>query len=357
MNLVLYMSMVVSGYLGALYEQMFSRSNRWFLAATALLFVLTTSSRLGNSFDYSDLTIYIQYFIDNNEAYFEPGYVFLTDSIRFVFGDNPLALMVFVALWVVAAVLLSDVICTKCQKGGQDEVSFFPSTLLLAVILYWGCIFACEGLRNGLAISIMLCASALAINERTGYAALLSVLAILFHYSAILFLPGILVLRVVKQINRDIYLYWFVLLFVLDIILTAVYTFQIPYISDFFELMDEWEMLSRYDAYNEEEAGSYFSTQYVTYHLFALLMLFGNLNDKRYNRAVMIYFIGLSFGTLFSSLIIVMRIQWLYLSMVVFSLYYFLRDKDMDILKKQTVLCGYTLIEAVMILRYLGWHV
>ena len=358
MNLVLYLSMVVAGYLGALYEQMFNRSSKWLLGTTVVLFVLTACSRLGYSYAYSDLTEYIHYFLDDNDVYFEPGYVFLTDSIKFVFGDEPLVLIGFIALWVVAAVLLSDLICTR-QYGwdDQEEVNFYPSTLILVVILYWGCSFACEGLRNGLAISLLFCASSLAINEREGYATLICLSALLFHYSVILFLPGILALWIIKQFNRDVYIYWFVVLIVLDIIMATVITFQIPFVSDIFNLMGEIEMLSHYDNYNNEDAGSYFSTQYVTYHLFGLLMLLGDLNDKKYNRAVMLYYIGLTLGTLFSTSIIVMRIQWLYLSMVVFVLYYFLRDQKWDLWKKQSVLVSYMLIESVMVLRYLGWHI
>lgn len=358
MNLVLYLAMVVAGYLGALYEQMFNRSSKWLLGTTIILFVLTACSRLGYSYSYSDLTEYVHYFLDDNDVYFEPGYVFLTDSIKFIFGDEPLVLISFIALWVVAAVLLSDLICTR-QYGWDDqrEVSLYPSTLILVVILYWGCSFACEGLRNGLAISLLFCASSLAINGREGYATLICLSALLFHYSVFLFLPGILVLWMIKQLSRDVYVSWFVILILLDIIIATLFTFQIPYVSDIFDLLGEIEMLSRFDKYNNEVAGSYFSTQYVTYHLFGLLMLLGDLNDKKYNRAVMIYYIGLTLGTLFSTSIIVMRIQWLYLSMVVFVLYYFLRDQKWELWKRQSVLASYMLIESVMVLRYLGWHV
>ena len=86
-------------------------------------------------------------------------------------------------------------------------------------------------------------------------------------------------------------------------------------------------------------------------------MLWGNLEDKRYNRAVMLYFIGLSLGTLFQTTIIVMRIQWMFLPMVVFVLYYYLRDNQQEEVKKQIVLVSYCFIQSIMALRYLGWHV
>lgn len=357
MNIVIYMMMVAAGGLGCLHELLYDRTNRWLLGSTGLLFVLAVCSRIGYGYDYSDLTHYINYFLEDNDAYFEPGYVFVTDIIKQTVGYYPTALVTFIAIWILLTALASDFICSRFNTTDHQEFQYYPSTFIFLLILYWGCCFACEGLRSGLAIPLLFCASALLINEKFWAALLISALAVLFHYSAAIFILGIAVLAVMKTLDRNGYLYWFLTLIGLDLFMGFVHTVEIPFISQFFSMVGEFEELAHFDKYSEEVAESYFSTQYVTYHLFGLLMLWGDLEDRKYNRAVMLYYIGLSLGTLFQSTIIVMRIQWLYLPMVGFVIYYYLRNSCRLPQEKYAVVVSYGLIQSVMVLRYLGWHI
>jgi hypothetical protein len=86
-------------------------------------------------------------------------------------------------------------------------------------------------------------------------------------------------------------------------------------------------------------------------------MLFGNLNNSQYNRTVMFYFVGLTIGCFFQSAIIVMRVQWLFLTMIVLVVYFFLKDGKFSLEVKLLTIGGYFLIQSVMALRVLGWHV
>ena len=358
MNLFLYVMMVGTGGFGCAYEMLFGKTNRWLLFSTGFLFVLTACSRIGNAFDYSDLVQYILYFMEDNDAYFEPGYVFLTDVIKWTVGYHPVALVAFISLWVFMLALLSETICSRYMGIDEEmECSYYPSTFFLLIIVYWGCCFSCEVLRNGLAIPLIFCAAAFLINEKYWMALLITAFAVLFHYSSVIFIPGIIIMAAIRELKKDWFLYWFFTLIVLDIVISFFFSFAIPIVSGLFDMMEELEELSHFNAYKNAEVEGYFTTQYITYHAFGLLMLLGNLEDKRYNSAVMLYFIGLSLGTLFQTTIIVMRIQWMFLPMVVFVLYYYLRDNQQEEVKKQIVLVSYCFIQSIMALRYLGWHV
>ena len=358
MNLLLYIMMVGIGVLGCTYEMLYGKTNRWILLSTGLLFILTTCSRIGNAYDYSDLVQYIHYFMEDNDAYFEPGYVFLTDMIKWTIGYHPIMIVVFISIWIFIFALLSEKICCLNMEC-EDEIdaSCYPSTFFLLFIIYWGCCFACEVLRNGLAIPVIFCAAALLIRGKYWMALLVSAFAVLFHYSSVIFIPGIIIMVVIRKLQVKWFVYWFFALIILDILIGFVFSLEIPIVSGLFNMLEDLEDLSHFNAYNDAEVEGYFSTQYVTYHVFGLLMLWGNMEDKLYNRAVMLYYIGLSLGTLFQTTIIVMRIQWMFLPMVVFALYYYLRDHQQFDVKKQMVLAGYCFIQSIMALRYLGWHV
>ncbi len=358
MSLELYIFMAVIGYLAALHEIMFRRTNWWLLGMTIIVFVMTVCSRLGYEYDYSDLSDYLHYFMEENDSYFEPGYVFVTDIIRFLFGDYPVLLITFVAIWVVSFVLLSAKLTTKrLEENSFREILFFPSCLIFVFILYWGCSFACEILRNGMAISLLFCSAVLAINNKYLWAFLICLSALLFHYTAVIFLLGLLFLVIVDKLEKQTYYCWFAILVIMDLFIGFFISFEIPVVNDLFNMIDELEMLSHYESYAGEDIdGSYFSTQYITYHLLGLLMLEGDLKDKSYNRAVLLFYVGLSLGTMFQTTRFVTRIQFPYLAMVVLVLYYYLVNHGRSFWEKQVVLCSYALIQSVMVLRYLGWH-
>ena len=132
MNLILYVMMVVTGGLGCVCEMLYGRTNRLLLLLTGLLFVLTACSRIENAYDYSDLVHYIDFFMADNDAYFEPGYVFLTDTIKWIVGYRPVVLIVFISVWVFLIALYAEKICSHYLNRENDtEIVCFPSTFLL----------------------------------------------------------------------------------------------------------------------------------------------------------------------------------------------------------------------------------
>lgn len=355
MNIILYLLMIIVGFLGTVRELNRKSSNRLF-ALLILLFVSTAISRVGHSSDISDLTSYINYFLDDNNAYFEPVYVFLTDSIKLLFGYNPYMLIATVSLWIVLFVCLSERICSSLYST-EGAAERYKNTFFLIFCAYWGCCFACEGLRNGMGVSLLFCAIACEINDKHVWAIIACLLAFFVHMSSLVLLPGIIVLLLFKRkISAKVYVVWILALIGVDLLLAISPNVNIPIVSNIFGTIEQIEVLSHYESYEDEKAGSYLSTQYVTYHLFGLLMILGNLKDIKYNRAVLLYFIGLTLGSIFQTSIIVMRIQWLYLSIVVFVLYYFCRSNSFSFDRKIVFLLGYVLIQSIMVLRYLGWY-
>ena len=118
-----------------------------------------------------------------------------------------------------------------------------------------------------------------------------------------------------------------------------------PYVSRFFE-------------YINTDAGNYFTTQYITYHFFALLMLQGDFETGNRKKIALIYYMGLTFGTLLQKSVIYMRIQWVYLPVVILALYYYIKDdRTQSDRVKFGIATAYSALQTVMAVRYLGGYI
>lgn len=360
MNLLFYLAMSATGCLGALHELLYKRTNWTLLGVTILLFVVTMCSRIGYSPESSDFDIYIGFFQLSEETYFEPGYVFYTDVLRELLGKYDYVLVAGVALWLVGFTILAFWLCDRLDQpkdvARASGETFFPACMFFLISLYWGSFFGAETFRVGMATVILYSACALAIHNKTGWAFLVAALAVLFHYTAALFAVVILILAFVKDLNRKQYLYWFGVMLVLDVVLYRAQAFTASLVNQLFSMIEELEFLEHFTSYGKEEAQAYFTTQYLSYHLFALLMLLGDLSDSRYNKAVKIYYVGLGMGTLFQSVYAAMRIQWLFLAMIAFVLYYFVKDERYELRLKLPLLGAFAVLQQIMVLRVIGWH-
>lgn len=361
MNLLLYIIMAVLGLAGTLHELLFKRTAYTLLGAVLLLYVVTMCSRIGYSNpEVADLNGYIEFFQDANESYFEPGYVFVTDLTRWVFGNSPYVLLSMVSLWIISFVMLAGWIVCKLPRQSLtdlESIAFYPTCLFFVFSLYWGSHFGSETLRIGMATSLLFCSCALAINHRTSWAFLFALFAILFHTTAIIFALFVLILSVIPDLDIKQFSIWFVIMLILDVLFNISSSYTLPYISQLFETIEEVEMLTHYSEYSTQESDSYFNTQYLTYHLFGLAMIFGDLSDTRYNKAVKFYFVGLAMGTIFQSILVAMRIQWLFLAMIAFVLYFFVTNEKFLLSIRISVLTLFAVIQQIMLLRVLGWHI
>lgn len=359
MNLLLYFMMALTGFAGTLHELLFKRTAYVLFTVTLLLYLVTMCSRVGYSNpEVADLNGYIEFFQDANESYFEVGYVFMTDLTRSVFGNSPYVLLVMVSLWIISFVMLAGwMVCKLPRQSMTDSIAFYPTCLFFVFSLYWGSHFGSETLRIGMATSLLFCSCALAINHRTLLAFLFALLAILFHTTAIIFALVVLILSVIPDLNTKQFSIWFVVMLILDVLFYFSSSYTLPYISQLFEVIEEVEMLTHYSEYSTQESDSYFNTQYMTYHIFGFAMIFGDLSDTRYNKAVKFYFVGLAMGTIFQSILVAMRIQWLFLAMIAFVLYFFITNEKFLLSIRISILSLFALIQQIMLLRVLGWHI
>jgi len=345
--------MVSLGYLGVIDELKYKREKKGIIITFILLFFFMAYLRLSTKTDLGDLSGYINYFMDDDDSYFEPGYTFYTHVIKYLFGYSSHALVLGVAIWVVVFVSWASTICTKyINEEGQDS---FPSytnytlCLLFFVSIYWGSFFVLQTLRIGMAMSLLYCAAAYAINGRKVPAYVITGVAMLFHTSCILFFVGLVVLSLNKTLNSLSYLLWFIAIIFARLIfantqLIASYVESIVQTHDIFVHYEEYVGYAKYGE-------AHFSPQTIAYHVFGLFMLKGNLNNPYFNRSVMLYYLGLTIGSFFQFTSISMRMQWIYLNMVVFSLYYFCIDRYFSHSSKIIIISGYTIIELVMLLR------
>lgn len=329
------------------------------------LFVLTAVSRVSHSYDYSDLTNYIDYFQSGNLAYFEIGYIWLTDLIENNIGTNGAHLVSVVSIWTFFFASLS-VILNKLEDSksflaipksvihGNLMSGYFAQVFMFSV--YWGLAYAAEGLRNGLATSLLLCSASLCISGYIAVSLIPIFIATLFHSSAIAFLiVPICFLFVKNNLTKSILLKWFIILMVFDVIMQVTGLFNA---TDIFSRIVGIDLAAaeRLLVYEDSDVGNYFSTQYITYHLIGYIMLLGPLDEKRYNKSVLIFFVGLTMGSLFQTTAIVMRIQWLFLVMSIFAIYYMGQSQRVRKKTKAMVITVLSIVQAIMIIRYLGCY-
>ncbi len=365
MSVLLYFSMILFGFVGTIREVLNKRKSTICLIGLLFFYIATLCSRIGHGYDYSDITHYVNYFIDDNDTYFEPGYVFFTDSIKHYFGYIPTIYIALVGIWIIFFIVGSNKICFKysqnkdIEKDDIDNSSTplnYACSFFFLFSLYWGASFGCEVIRLGMAICMQLFAMAYALNKKYLIAFLLVIGAFFFQYTSAAFLIGLFCIIFVKPLPKRIYVYWLIFMLLCDFLIATgvlnsfIGSSLLSYVLNFSDIF------SHYDAYDSSGGGGngWISLQYFAYYLFGIYMLAGNLENPKYNKSVMIYFIGLFMGVLLRGTVYVMRIQWVFFPSIIFALYYYIAEGSGDSRKKLYILSLYSTIQIVMALRYLG---
>ena len=360
MNIILYFLMNIIGVCGVVNELKRQKSDRLIFFIYTFLFLLIACLRVGAVKDLSDLAYYIDYFKNDIDSYFEPGYVFVTNCIKFLFGHNPYALIIVISSWVILFTYLASKICQKYMQDCSDTYLLSRNTsfyicLFFFVCPYWGGFFSWMTLRVGLATTLLYCASAYAINNKMLLSLLIAAVTILFHTSSVIFFLGMIPLIFVKEVKRRTYYIWFILILVSRF--ASYFTVSVGSIVESVVLSND--IFSHYINYLEPdvESSGLLSPQDIMYFLMGLLMLKGNLSDIKYNRAVLIYYLGLTAGAVFAGNGITMRLQWFFLSMVIFPLYYFVLDRRFAFKTKMNVALIYLLLQVGLAIRQFGWYI
>lgn len=360
MEILLYVLMCIVGFIGVAKELNTTRSNSGFYYTFLILFLIIACIRLDSKMELGDINYYIDYFEDDVTSYFEPGYIYFTKAIKFIFGFNPYILIASASVWIFVFCNLASKICSNYIPKDLDyllsnqKTSFYIS-LTYFVCVYWGCYFAWQTLRIGLATSIMLCSSAFFINNKIKHSVVLALFSILFHTSCVIFAAGIFILSVLKPLKCNAFLCWIII-----IIITRIVTVDLSAVINVVGTLGDVETLERFAAYSDPERFNelgFFGAQNIFYHVSAFLMLKGDLKDPRFNKAVLLYYFGLTLGVLFQYSEITMRIQSLFLTMIVFVLYYFSIDKHFKLKTKLLIIFAYTIVEMGFAIRQFGWYI
>lgn len=358
-NIILYFAMAVVGYVGA-YMEIFLKK-RYFLHVVLflILFYFTAISRIGHSYEYSDFLHYIDYFMSDNDAYFEPGYVLITLFVKETFGYSPFHLVSTIIFLVLIAIFLTESVLAKgyCADCNITRFKRYIFTFLILYCINGGIAACSEGLRPGLSSAYMLICIALTLNRRWWLSVAVLILATMIHTQAFIFLPGIIILFFIDTLSRRFLFTWFTIIVVLGVLIAAFGIFNFSIFDLLLNYLDRRADVSHYEAYSLATDGSFLNTQWITRHFYGLLLLFGNLSNKKYNRAVILYFMGLSIGAIMQSSTIFIRFQGVYTASFLLAFYYFLRDDSFSKSRRLFFLTAYLPYQGIMLVRWLGWYI
>ncbi len=278
-----------------------------FIICYFILFIYCCISRVGNTEDYSDLTHYISYFENDNNVYFEPGYILLTDLIKHIFGNSPTVLIVTIAVIITFCIYLTSLILNKLKFNYLPvrRSTLNSGFILIAVYLtYWGLAFGAERLRIGVATSLMILSLLLILNRKKIIPSFLIALAITFQFTISIIVPSLIMIGIIVNkkancfLSQKIFLIWFLLLIFSRLIFTVIggggpIQLFMGNIQNIIVAFD----LNHYDSYVYNSAvnsGSIISMKEIFYYICGYVMIHRSSKCIEYNLVVFIYFIGLT---------------------------------------------------------------
>ena len=359
-NLIWYLAMMITGFVGAAFEIRYKKHYKIHIAFFILLFYLAVISRIGHAYDYSDFGHYIDYFMDDNDAYFEPGYVLITQFIKNYLGYSPIYLISSIFVLVLIAAFLVEFELNKqyCNYKNDGIITTNYIFVFLSIwSVYHGFSACAEGVRPGLAVTILYISMALALNRKWIPSLMVLVLSAFIHTQAVILLPGIVLLFFIDSVPRKVLCYWFVANVLVGLLIGLFKLFDFTLLEYLFNIMDSRSDASHYEGYLSATENSFLSTQWITKQLVAFLLLFGNHSNKLYNRATMLYYFGLSIAAVMSASTVFLRFEAIYIPAFLLAFYYFLRDDGFSKYRRIRLLALFLPYYGIMLVRWLGWYI
>lgn len=348
MNIFAFILFLVGGFVGCNKNIRNKKTGQTLNLIFFCLFILCGISRIGHTYDYSDLTYYIDYFENDISTYFEPGYLFFTELIK-LFGQNGYVLVLSVGLFIVLIISISSFLLER--KVIRTKNTFFIFCFLFFV--YWGLAFEAERIRIGMATSLLVLSTTLAFCRYRYIPYVFAILAILFHFTTIIYVPVIwFIQKDFKLLTRQFYYIWLVCLACFDFFTVNFKIFNSLFIFKYVNLLSI-EQISHYSEYEVLGESSY-SLQYLWYHIAPLCFYIGNFKCKYFNNGVFIYFIGLTFSSLMQSIPAGHRIADMFEIMIIFPLVFMLATPAINKKSYRSVVCLYIIVQAIMCARYLS---
>lgn len=358
-NLLLYVAMLITGYFGAIREIRYKKHSILHIALFIILFYLAVISRIGHAYLYSDFQHYIDYFLWDNDAYFEPGYVLVTHLIKKYLGYEPIYLVstIFFLILIFSFAIVYN-LNYQYRLFKENNKNYFNYIFIFFSIwsVYHGFSVCAEGLRPGLAITILCLGMVFALNRKWIPSLMILALATFMHTQSVIFIPGLFLLYFVDKVSKKTLYYWFAANVITGILIGMLKLFDFTILEYLFNLVDRHSDASHYEGYLSATENSFLSSQWITKQLVAFLLLFGNHSNKLYNRATILYYFGLSMAAIFSASTIFLRFEGVYIRTFLFAFFYFLLDEKFSSNKRILVLSVFIPYYGIMLVRWLGWY-
>lgn len=208
-----------------------------------------------------------------------------------------------------------------------------------------------------MATALLYLSTALFFANKRMTAVIVGAFAISFHYSTVIYIAVVIILFLfVKRLSRKFFLTIFVLIVGYEILSIDVFNvsgtllqvLEADYFSHYATALDVTEDLAL--------GGFRLNPQNIFYHLIGIVVLYGDLKNTNYNKAVQIYYVGLLLGALFSFTPLAMRMQWLFFSQICWIIYFFVADSHFSSSKKINILLIYSVTQIVLIFRQFGGY-
>lgn len=373
MNIYLFAALFLTGAAGTIYEFRHKKTNYCIAGIFCILFVATAVSRVYRVNElraYSDMAYYLKCYSEGNSSYFALGYRVLSKALYMLHCNEYVLIGVIASLNILCIWLAYDRLVRYRRKHAK-ETGAFLCAVLFTYSMYWGFLFATEGIRQGMAITICILSIAFMLNEEVAASLIAFVIACLFHKSILLAVAILILIRFrKKKLARKNYLIWMISLIIIDFIFAVIRVNVGDPVTSLMSVIVQgisslYAPASRILAYfaNQQTQNTlfgYMTTQYIFYNMVAIWLVSGDIEDELLNRSVLIYFIGLTIGTFFRGFIAVIRLQWVFMGITTIAIYAYLSVKAVSwwnnkYIKYTSVIlyCGW---QSVMILRYFGMY-
>lgn len=352
MNFYIFIIFIIIGYVGCIKNINNNHTSISLKLIFYVLFILCGVSRIGHTQEYSDLTHYIDYFENDISTYFEPGYLLFTQFIRCTLGGNGTCLVFGVGLFISIVIYLCVFLLERNLRNNMitKEVFFLFSFFFF---VYWGLAFESERIRIGMATSLLILSTTMMFCQYRYISYIPCILAIFFQYTTIIFVPVLfLIQKEISLPSKRTYIIWLICLIIFDFFVKNFNIFSSSFIFQYLQFVN-LEQVDHYMEYEIQSMGSY-SLQYFWYHLAPLLFLGGNFKDKRFNKGVLLYYIGLTLSSIFQSLSAGQRVADMFTIMIIFPLMFAFVGRGIRVCKYKQIAFTYIVIQAVMSANYLS---
>lgn len=272
------------------------------------------------TFDFSSLSLFS----------FEPGFQYYTHFLKRITGNNLKGYFFLLSLTNYVLIYFSFCNWKNWQMANNKKMN--PVLFLILYCSFLGLFYNAIVVRAGLALSVLLLATALLSKPQLNYKNLffigcLFVIALSFHYSSFLGIVACIIYRIGKKVSFKMYIVIWTLLCLIFVLRLSPYVVSILlgsfiYVLTIFEGTD----LAKYSFYLNDLYDLTYAIPYrgVFYFVIGWVFVHYKTENLLYYKALNVYIGGLLGTSLFYSVEQISRITDYFLIYSIFLLYFLL---------------------------------